>query len=132
MRKIRGIFLQQKQPETKGSYYIYLSRSLLYKFVVREKEKKEKEKENRWWKYHRTKTSPRRNKNVHVWGTAGTWYRLLESPVPLALSFGWQTVNTSGRNFRATIVANGGKATGDQRALQAHRFWYIRYDDRAK
>lgn len=65
-------------------------------------------------------------------GIAGTWYRLLESPVPLALSFGWQTVNTSGRNFRATIVADGGKATGDQRALQAHRFWYIRYDDRAK
>lgn len=117
------------RPETKGSYYIYLSRSLLYKFVVREKKG---EKENCWWKYHRTKTSPRWNKNVHVWETAGTWYRLLESPVPLALSFGWQTVNTSGRNFRATIVANGGKATGDQRALQAHRFWYICYDDRAK
>lgn len=44
LRKIRRIFSHRNRCKTKGSYYIYLSRSSLYKFVVREKGKSKKRK----------------------------------------------------------------------------------------
>jgi len=49
----------------------------------------------------------------------------------LALSFGWQTVNTSGRNFRPLLLRTAVRPPGTKE-LYKHRFWYICYYDCAK
>lgn len=77
------------------------------------------------------KKRPRgRNKNVRV-GNCRNVVSIAGITGALALSFGWQTLNTSGRNFRPLLSRTAVRPLGTKE-LYKHRFWYIRYYDRAK